>query len=70
MLSFFQELKPDMVEPMEPNRTLAQSDIQDGDIVCFQKVIHDKNAHDLESRGLYSNPQQLYKSLQNRLMKD
>ena len=62
MLSFSQEVKPDMVEPMEPNRTLAQSDIQDGDIVCFQKVIHDENARYLESRGLHSNPQRFYKS--------
>jgi len=30
-----------MIEPMKPKMTLQQAEIQDGDIVCFQKVLSD-----------------------------
>ena len=57
-----------MIEFMKPKYTLTQSEIQDGDIICFQVDISDKEVHDLESQGLYSDPQQFYDSLQNRVM--
>ena len=31
-----------MIEPMKPKMTLQQAEIQDGDIVCFQKVLSDQ----------------------------
>jgi ubiquitin carboxyl-terminal hydrolase 7 len=63
-----QEIKPGMIELMKPKYTFTQSEIQDGDIICFQVDISDKEVHDLESQGLYSNPQQFYDFLQNRVM--
>jgi ubiquitin carboxyl-terminal hydrolase 7 len=57
-----------MIELMKPKYTFTQSEIQDGDIICFQVDISDKEVHDLESQGLYSNPQQFYDFLQNRVM--
>ena len=30
-----------MIEPMKGKMTLQQAEIQDGDIVCFQKVLTD-----------------------------
>lgn len=30
-----------MIEPMKPKMTLQQAEIQDGDIVCFQKALSD-----------------------------
>lgn len=62
-----QEIKPGMIELMNPERTFAQSEMQDGDIVCFHVDIPDNEVDALESRGLYSNPQQFYNFLQNRL---
>jgi len=53
---------------MQPQHTFSQSGIQDGDIICFQVDISDREVHDLESQGLCSNPQQFYKFLQNRAM--
>lgn len=57
-----------MIELMKPKYTFTQSEIQDGDIICFQVDISEKEIHDLESQGLYSNPQQFYDFLQNRVM--
>jgi len=58
-----------MIEPMKLNNTLTESKIQDGDIICFQVQISGQEIRDLNSRGLYSNPQQFYKFLQNRVVK-
>lgn len=37
-----QEIKPGMIEVMKPKLTFAQSEIQDGDIVCFQAELNEK----------------------------
>ena len=57
-----------MIELMKPKTTFAQSEIQDGDVICFQVEISEKDTHDLESQGLYSNPIMFYDFLQNRVM--
>lgn len=31
-----------MIEPMKPKQTLNQAEIQDGDVICFQKVYPEK----------------------------
>ena len=54
-----------MIEPMKLKYTMAQSEIVDGDIICFQIDVPNE-VHDLESRGLYSNPPQFYEFLRNR----
>ena len=41
-LALFEEIKHSMIEPMKPKATLLQAEIQDGDIVCFQKQLSDK----------------------------
>jgi len=58
-----------MIEPMKPKYTFTQSDVADGDIICFQAEISDKEARDLESQGLYSDIQRFYNFLQHRAMK-
>ncbi|KII89207.1 hypothetical protein PLICRDRAFT_599629 [Plicaturopsis crispa FD-325 SS-3] len=67
-LKLYEEIKPGMIEIMKPKLTFAQSEIQDGDVICFQVDIPDKEIHDLESQTLYSNPVQFYDFLQNRAM--
>ena len=37
-----QEIKPGMIELMKPKLTFAQSEIQDGDVICFQVDLPDK----------------------------
>lgn len=38
-LKLFEEIKQNFIDVMKPKQTLGQSEIQDGDIVCFQKVM-------------------------------
>lgn len=63
-----QEVKPGMVELMKLAYTLAQSEIQDGDIICFQAEISDAEIRQLEAQGMYSNPLQFYDYLYDRVM--
>lgn len=37
-----QEIKPGMIELMKPKLSFAQSEIQDGDIICFQVDLPEK----------------------------
>ncbi|KAG2020400.1 ubiquitin carboxyl-terminal hydrolase 5 [Coprinopsis cinerea AmutBmut pab1-1] len=67
-LKLYEEIKPGMIELMKPKLTFSQSEIQDGDIICFQVDLSEKEITDLDSQGLYSNPVQFYDFLQNRVM--
>ncbi|EJD02278.1 cysteine proteinase [Fomitiporia mediterranea MF3/22] len=67
-LKLYEEIKPGMIELMKAKMTFAQSEIQDGDVICFQVDISEKETHDLESQGLYANPLHFYDFLQNRVM--
>lgn len=33
-----QEIKPSMIEPLKPKQSLKVAELQDGDIICFQKT--------------------------------
>ncbi|PWN43435.1 putative ubiquitin-specific processing protease 21 [Ceraceosorus guamensis] len=63
----YEEIKPGMIEQMKPKATFQQSEIQDGDIICFQSEMSEKDAHDIEAQSLYSNPIQFYDFLQNQI---
>ncbi|KZS99041.1 cysteine proteinase [Sistotremastrum niveocremeum HHB9708] len=67
-IKLYEEIKPGMIELMKAKITFAQSEIQDGDIICFQVEMGDKEQHDLDNQGLYSNPTQYYDFLQNRVL--
>lgn len=38
-LKLYEEIKHNYIEQMKPKQSLLQSELQDGDIVCFQKVL-------------------------------
>jgi len=63
-----QEIKPGMIELMKPNYTLTQSEIRDGDIICFQAEISHREIHDLKSQGLCSDAKEFYNFLQHRVV--
>ncbi|KAJ7732609.1 hypothetical protein DFH07DRAFT_990769, partial [Mycena maculata] len=60
------EIKPGMIELMSTHVSFAQSEIVDGDVICFQVDLPEKESQDLESQGLHSNANYFYKFLQNR----
>jgi ubiquitin carboxyl-terminal hydrolase 7 len=41
-LKLYEEIKPGMIELMKPKLTFTQSEIQDGDIICFQVDLPEK----------------------------
>ncbi|GBB99174.1 hypothetical protein RclHR1_03440007 [Rhizophagus clarus] len=41
-LKIYEEIKPNMIEEMNPEFTFNRSDIQNGDIICFQKALNMK----------------------------
>lgn len=66
-VKLFEEIKPGMIEQLKPKATFVQSEIQDGDVVCFQIELSEKDASDYEAQSLYSNPVQFYDFLQNQV---
>ena len=69
-LKLFEEIKPNFVEVMKPKQTLAQSEIQDGDIVCFQKslTIEETQAIQEKSPSAYTEAPAFYDYLLNRVV--
>lgn len=67
LITLYEEIKPGMIEQMKPKATFAQSEIQDGDIICCQVEISVKDAQDYEMQSLYSTPIQFYDFLQNQI---
>lgn len=42
-LKLWEEIKPSMIEPMKAKQSLKAAELQDGDIVCFQKIVDPKS---------------------------
>ncbi|CAO3634585.1 unnamed protein product [Cunninghamella echinulata] len=51
-ITLYEEIKPEMVEAMNLEKTFASSEIQDGDIICIEKELTEEISKDLKSRGL------------------
>ncbi|KAH7107494.1 cysteine proteinase [Auriculariales sp. MPI-PUGE-AT-0066] len=68
IIKLYEEIKPGMIEVMKPKQTFAQSEIQDGDIICFQAELPENEIRDLEVQGMYATPPQYYDFLQNRVL--
>lgn len=65
-LALYEEIKHSMIEPMKPKSTLHQAEIQDGDIVCFQQVLSEKEALSVAQAGGYTDAREFYDYLLNR----
>ncbi|KAK9546263.1 ubiquitin-specific protease ubp15 [Aspergillus fumigatus] len=60
----FEEIKHNMIDVMKPKQTFQQSEIQDGDIITFQRTVKES---DLPSTALYTEARQYYDYLLNRI---
>ncbi|KAH8927853.1 cysteine proteinase [Atractiella rhizophila] len=61
-LKIFEEIKPNMIEQMKLKATFLQSEIQDGDIVCFQVEMPEREPN------LITSPVQFYDYFLNRVL--
>lgn len=68
-LRLYEEIKPSFVEVMKPKQTLGQSEIQDGDIICFQRSLTEKEVQSIQqnSPSAYLEAPQFYDYLLNRI---
>ncbi|KAL1970798.1 hypothetical protein VTN77DRAFT_2632 [Rasamsonia byssochlamydoides] len=60
----FEEIKHTMIDPMKPKQTFQQSEIQDGDVITFQRVWKES---ELPPTALYTETRQYYDYLLNRM---
>ncbi|RGB42735.1 ubiquitin carboxyl-terminal hydrolase 5 [Rhizophagus diaphanus] len=67
-LKIYEEIKPNMIEEMKLKSTFQQSEIQDGDIICFQKALTEKEIQEHTSSGRYSDIPHFYESLTLRIV--
>lgn len=68
-IELFEEIKQNYIEPMKPKNTLINSEIQDGDILCFQRHLGDEEVAAMKQKNptaCHSTPQ-FYDFLMNRL---
>ncbi|KAI9707767.1 MAG: hypothetical protein M1836_000729 [Candelina mexicana] len=66
-LKLYEEIKHSMIEPMKPKSTLQQAEIQDGDIICFQKTLSEKEVTAIAQSGNYVDAREFYDYLLNRM---
>jgi len=67
-LKLYEEIKPSMIDIMKPKQSFNQAEIQDGDIVCFQKQLPEKEAAIISQKGDYVDAKEFYDYLLNRTM--
>ncbi|EPS34506.1 hypothetical protein PDE_09470 [Penicillium oxalicum 114-2] len=60
----FEEIKHNMIDVMKPKQTFQQSEIQDGDIITFQRTVKET---ELPPTALYTDARQYYDYLLNRM---
>lgn len=63
----FEEIKMNMIEPMKPKLTLQASEIQEGDIICIQKSLGEKEVAALQAANKYADAPAFYDYMLNKI---
>ncbi|GBB89576.1 hypothetical protein RclHR1_01630014 [Rhizophagus clarus] len=63
LLEIYEEINPNVIEKMNPEFSFQQLDVQNGDIICFQKVLSNKEIQEHKIAGRCWNIPDFYKSL-------
>ncbi|CAB5149159.1 unnamed protein product [Rhizophagus irregularis] len=67
-LKLYEEIKPNIIEEMKLKSTFQQLEIQDGDIICFQKALTEKEVQERTTSGRYWDIPHFYESLTLRIV--
>jgi hypothetical protein len=51
LTSFIKEIKPTMIEPLRAKHTLKACELQDGDIITFQRSADKKDKNSVEKKS-------------------
>ncbi|KAL9081920.1 MAG: hypothetical protein Q9159_006904 [Coniocarpon cinnabarinum] len=65
-LRLFEEIKIKMIDPMNTKKTFGESELQHGDIVCFQEILSEEENKTLQDQGKYTDPPKFYDYLWHR----
>lgn len=63
----WEEIKHTMIEPVAPKITIAQAELQDGDIICFQQALSEADAKAIAQAGNYTDAPKFYDYLLNKV---
>ena len=66
-MKLYEEIKVNMIEMMKPKITLAQSELQDGDILTVQRSLTEKEVEQIRSAGGCVDAKEFYEFLLNRI---
>ncbi|CAG8805900.1 29716_t:CDS:2, partial [Racocetra persica] len=67
-LTLYEEIKPSMIEKMMPKFTFKKSEIQNGDIICFQRILTQNEIQEHESAGRIHSIPEFYESLSTNII--
>ena len=67
-LNLYEEIKPSMIEPMKLKSTFQQSEIQNGDIICFERALTDAQILEITAHGGFATAVSYYEFLDNRVV--
>ena len=65
-LRLYEEIKVKMIDPMNAKSTFASSELQHGDIVCFQQILPKEELEEMQDAGKYTDPPSFYNYLFHR----
>ncbi|KAI9898253.1 hypothetical protein N3K66_006613 [Trichothecium roseum] len=75
-LLLWEEIKPTMIEPLKPKQSLKAAELQDGDIICFQKapdgsddgvvVKREETPEQQQSADIFEDAREYYDFLENK----
>ncbi|RUP46159.1 ICP0-binding domain of ubiquitin-specific protease 7-domain-containing protein [Jimgerdemannia flammicorona] len=68
VLKLFEEIQPSMIEAMKTSATFQQSEIQDGDIICFQKEMSVTETAEYRSQGHAATIIEFFKKIKTKIM--
>ncbi|KAI9493559.1 hypothetical protein BDB00DRAFT_883062 [Zychaea mexicana] len=67
-LSLYEEVKPTMIEFMNPKHTFHNAEIQNGDIICFQIAVKEEEADNIYARNEVATVREYYSTIFNRVL--
>ena len=67
-VNLYEEIKPSMIEAMKLKSTFHQSEIQNGDIICFERALSEAEMNNVTAQGGVATAMNYYEFLDNRVV--
>ncbi|KAI9271739.1 hypothetical protein BDA99DRAFT_433176 [Phascolomyces articulosus] len=67
-LSLYEEVRPTMIEHMNPKHSFNTAEIQNGDIICFQTTVKEEEADAIHARNEAATVREYFSQVYNRVI--